>query len=353
MRKFEPRSDGRCVGRRAADQLGTSPQDVIGIGERIPDPAAGKRSATARADRGGAGLYRPASRRHDRGHACRFRVHRLLRQQPHFGPALAPTSRRAARWPTTSSPGSFPARRRSSRRPKPKGLTRSSRAAGFNWGEPGCSMCGGQGNGFTEILKPRMRAVSTINRNFPNRQGPKSITHLASPAMAAAVAMSADASSTCARSRSRHVAIVRTFSGAAAPLLRDNVDAMTIAPRTPAEKGGATTQGGAETVQPRDLFAHLRFRRGRARKSRFHLATEAEFREAKFLIAGRNFGCGSAREHAVWALGAFGIRCVIAPSFGPLVLRQLLQERSCSGRACGDRGGAARSRMRARRARRC
>jgi len=63
------------------------------------------------------------------------------------------------------------------------------RAAGFNWGEPGCSMCGGQGNGFTEILKPRMRAVSTINRNFPNRQGPNSITHLASPAMAAAAAV--------------------------------------------------------------------------------------------------------------------------------------------------------------------
>jgi 3-isopropylmalate/(R)-2-methylmalate dehydratase large subunit len=62
--------------------------------------------------------------------------------------------------------------------------------AGFNWGEPGCSMCGGQGNGFTETLKPRVRAVSTINRNFPNRQGAKSITHLASPPMAAAVAVS-------------------------------------------------------------------------------------------------------------------------------------------------------------------
>ena len=40
--------------------------------------------------------------------------------------------------------------------------------------------------------------------------------------------------------------------------MRDNIDAMTIAPRTPAEKGGATTQGGAETVRPADLFANLR-----------------------------------------------------------------------------------------------
>ena len=70
-----------------------------------------------------------------------------------------------------------------------EGLDEIFRAAGFNFGEPGCSMCGGQGNGFTEILKPGMRAVSTISRNFPNRQGRGSITHLASPAMAVAAAV--------------------------------------------------------------------------------------------------------------------------------------------------------------------
>jgi 3-isopropylmalate/(R)-2-methylmalate dehydratase small subunit len=104
-----------------------------------------------------------------------------------------------------------------------------------------------------------------------------------------------------------------TISGAAAPLLRDNVDAMMIAPRTPAEKGGASTQGGAETVRPDDLFAHLRFGGDGNADADFVLN-----REAKFLIAGRNFGCGSAREHAVWALRAFGIGAVIAPSFGAL-----------------------------------
>jgi 3-isopropylmalate/(R)-2-methylmalate dehydratase small subunit len=106
------------------------------------------------------------------------------------------------------------------------------------------------------------------------------------------------------------------ITGVAAPLPRDNVDAMMIAPRTPAEKGGAATQGGVETVQRADLFAHLRFPGGRE-DANFAL-NRPEFRDAKFLIAGRNFGCGSAREHAVWALRAFGISAVIAPSFGVL-----------------------------------
>jgi len=70
-----------------------------------------------------------------------------------------------------------------------EGLARIFTDAGFNWGFPGCSMCGGQGNGFTERIKPGLRAVSTINRNLPGRQGPGSITHLASPPMAAAAAV--------------------------------------------------------------------------------------------------------------------------------------------------------------------
>jgi 3-isopropylmalate/(R)-2-methylmalate dehydratase small subunit len=107
------------------------------------------------------------------------------------------------------------------------------------------------------------------------------------------------------------------ITGAAAPLLRDNIDAMTIAPRTPAEKGGAQTQGGAETVVGSDLFAHLR-RPGGEREDPDFVLNKPEFSKARFLIAGRNFGCGSAREHAVWALCAFGIRSVIAPSFGQL-----------------------------------
>jgi 3-isopropylmalate/(R)-2-methylmalate dehydratase large subunit len=66
------------------------------------------------------------------------------------------------------------------------GLDRIFRDAGFFWGESGCSMCAG-GNG--DRGQPGERCVSTTNRNFENRQGPKVRTHLASPATAVATAI--------------------------------------------------------------------------------------------------------------------------------------------------------------------
>jgi 3-isopropylmalate/(R)-2-methylmalate dehydratase large subunit len=68
-----------------------------------------------------------------------------------------------------------------------EGLDRIFQAAGFEWREPGCSMCVAA-NG--EQVGPRQRSVSTSNRNFVGRQGPLARTHLASPAMAAAAAVS-------------------------------------------------------------------------------------------------------------------------------------------------------------------
>ena len=59
-------------------------------------------------------------------------------------------------------------------------------AAGFQWREPGCSLCVAA-NG--ERVPPQARCVSTSNRNFVGRQGPGARTHLASPAMAAAAAV--------------------------------------------------------------------------------------------------------------------------------------------------------------------
>jgi len=49
------------------------------------------------------------------------------------------------------------------------------------------------------------------------------------------------------------------------------------------------------------------------------------FRSAQILVAGNNFGCGSSREMAVWALDEFGIRCVVAPSFGDIFYNNCLQ----------------------------
>jgi 3-isopropylmalate/(R)-2-methylmalate dehydratase large subunit len=67
-----------------------------------------------------------------------------------------------------------------------EGLDRIFKAAGFEWREAGCSMCLGMN---PDRLQPRQRCASTSNRNFEGRQGPGGRTHLMSPAMAAAAAV--------------------------------------------------------------------------------------------------------------------------------------------------------------------
>ena len=60
------------------------------------------------------------------------------------------------------------------------------------------------------------------------------------------------------------------------------------------------------------LFSERRYNDDGAERADFVL-NQGPFRKAKILVAGENFGCGSSREHAPWALLDFGIRCVIAP----------------------------------------
>jgi 3-isopropylmalate/(R)-2-methylmalate dehydratase large subunit len=79
-----------------------------------------------------------------------------------------------------------PGSRRVQREAEAEGLDRIFREAGFQWREPGCSMCAGS-NG--DMLKPQQRCLSTSNRNFVGRQGEGVRTHLASPATAAASAI--------------------------------------------------------------------------------------------------------------------------------------------------------------------
>jgi 3-isopropylmalate/(R)-2-methylmalate dehydratase small subunit len=73
----------------------------------------------------------------------------------------------------------------------------------------------------------------------------------------------------------------------------------------------------------RYAFESLRYRRAggeltAADENPDFVLNREPFRRAEILIAGENFGCGSSREMAVWALAGFGIRCVIAPSFGEI-----------------------------------
>jgi 3-isopropylmalate/(R)-2-methylmalate dehydratase small subunit len=72
------------------------------------------------------------------------------------------------------------------------------------------------------------------------------------------------------------------------------------------------------------LFHDLRFGDGGAPKPDFVLNRDV-YRNARILVAGRNFGCGSSREHAVWALYDYGIRAVVAPSFGDIFFNNSFQ----------------------------
>ncbi|MDZ4374483.1 MAG: 3-isopropylmalate dehydratase small subunit, partial [Phenylobacterium sp.] len=103
-----------------------------------------------------------------------------------------------------------------------------------------------------------------------------------------------------------------TVTAVAAPLLRANVDTDAIIPSR--EMRTVSKTGLAD-----GLFAGWRYTEvgGREPNPAFALNQPA-YADAAILLGGPNFGCGSSREHAVWALHEFGFRAVIAPSFSPI-----------------------------------
>lgn len=105
---------------------------------------------------------------------------------------------------------------------------------------------------------------------------------------------------------------VRQLCAVAAPLIRANVDTDAIIPSR--EMKTVSKTGLAD-----GLFAGWRYTSigGREPEPSFIL-NQASFAHTQILLGGENFGCGSSREHAVWALHEFGIRSVIAPSFAPI-----------------------------------
>lgn len=230
--------------------------------------------------------------------------------------------------------------------------------AGFEWREAGCSMCLGMN---PDILSPRERCASTSNRNFEGRQGALGRTHLMSPVMAAAAAIagkladvrkySDDATPLKASPKleiSEHVDDISdsedleriadlpqdkdssgtgtksleakgspgfpkftTLKGIAAPLDRSNVDTDAIIPKQFLKTIKRTGLGKA-------LFYPLRFNEDGSDNENFIL-NQDPYRKSKILVVtGPNFGCGSSREHAPWALLDFGIKCVIAPSYADI-----------------------------------
>ena len=165
-----------------------------------------------------------------------------------------------------------------------EGLHEVFQAAGFEWRGAGCSMCLGMN---PDILQPGERCASTSNRNFEGRQGAGGRTHLVSPKMAAAAADRGPLR--------RHQGVElsgarsKSIEGQVAVLDRADVDTDQIIPKQFLKRIERTGFG--------EFLFYDWFRSG-----------EIELEPHPILVAGRNFGSGSSREHAVWALEGLRLR---------------------------------------------
>ncbi len=164
---------------------GTSPEDCSPVDGSVPDPS---RSPTATA----------AGTSSARSTTCSSSRRRRWRRSRSTGSSSAPAPTAASRTcarrqrcskgrrvsvPGMVSPGSSAVKRQA----EAEGLDRIFIDAGLEWRDSGCSMCNGS-NG--ELVAPGERCASTTNRNFEGRQGRGALTHIMSPAMVAAAAVS-------------------------------------------------------------------------------------------------------------------------------------------------------------------
>jgi 3-isopropylmalate/(R)-2-methylmalate dehydratase small subunit len=102
-----------------------------------------------------------------------------------------------------------------------------------------------------------------------------------------------------------------TLTGVAAPLEIMNVDTDMIIPKQYLKTIKRTGLG-------KGLFAEMRYLEDGATENPDFVLNKPAYRQAQIIVAGDNFGCGSSREHAPWALLDFGVRCVISTSFADI-----------------------------------
>jgi len=105
-----------------------------------------------------------------------------------------------------------------------------------------------------------------------------------------------------------------TLTGVAAPLLRANIDTDALCPSRFLTRINETGKDGFGGF----LFGDWRYEKDEKTPKPDFVLNQPQYKDAKILLARDNFGCGSSREHAVWGLKGYGIRCVIAPSFGEI-----------------------------------
>jgi 3-isopropylmalate/(R)-2-methylmalate dehydratase small subunit len=105
---------------------------------------------------------------------------------------------------------------------------------------------------------------------------------------------------------------VRVLTAVAAPMVRANIDTDIIIP-------SREMKSVSKTGLSAGLFAGWRYLAiGSREPNPQFVLNQPAFANARIILGGENFGCGSSREHAVWALHEYGIRAVIAPSFSPI-----------------------------------
>lgn len=108
-----------------------------------------------------------------------------------------------------------------------------------------------------------------------------------------------------------------TLTGVAAPLNIMNIDTDMIIPKQYLKTIARTGLG-------KGLFSEMRYKEDGSENPDFVLNKPA-YRNAKIVVAGDNFGCGSSREHAPWALLDYGVRCVISTSFADIFYNNCFQ----------------------------
>jgi len=111
----------------------------------------------------------------------------------------------------------------------------------------------------------------------------------------------------------------KQHTGIAAPLIQINIDTDAI---IPSREIKSVSKKGLED----GLFAEWRYLSLKTRKENPEFILNQEpYRRASLLLAGENFGCGSSREHAAWALYQWGVRVIVAPSFGSIFYNNCIQ----------------------------
>ncbi|KAH8051311.1 3-isopropylmalate dehydratase [Aureococcus anophagefferens] len=217
-----------------------------------------------------------------------------------------------------------------------EGLDKILEAAGFEWREPGCSMCLAMN---PDKLKPQERCASTSNRNFEGRQGNGGRTHLMSPIMAAAAAVTGtltdvrdllgdiNADATAGGGDGDAAAgggmtPFVTLTGLAAPLDIQNIDTDMIIPKEFLKTIKRSGLGFAAFAELRyenpDVVATAGTPDVAVDRADFVLNQAPWQGAANILVAGDNFGCGSSREHAPWSINDMGIRSIISTSFADI-----------------------------------